>query len=114
MNFTELYEKIEQIVYDELNKDHPATVSEDGMFEIPWNTFVVSLTDLGYPSDWCDTDGHKKLLKTYAEILEDSYGGISVYYELPVQMQPKNKSIFEALRKREGKESHFIIVVKLH
>jgi len=113
MDFIQLFEKIEQIIHDELEKDHLPTLSEDGMFEIPWNKFVISLTDLGYPSDWCDIEGHEKLLQKYVELLEEEHEWLSLYYELPVEMEDKNKSALQQLKKREGKDSEFSIIVQL-
>jgi hypothetical protein len=111
MEFIDLFQKIDKMIADELEKDHPDTLSECGMFYIPWNSFVISLTDLGYPSDWCNLEGHKKLLAKYVELLECEYEWLSITYELPIEIE--NKSVLQQLRKRKGKENDFSIVVRL-
>ncbi len=101
--------QIKAYIQAEMKKDHPDTVSDCGMFYQQWNSFVISLNDLGY-------DLGKLPLKESKQLLEDIIDSFSknewfrMYYELPTAIdQPSFMSM-----KRRGKDNEYSIIVQLN
>lgn len=105
----ELCNRIKAYIQAEMKKDHPDTVSDCGMFYQPWNSFVISLNDLGY-------DLSQRSLKQNKELLEDIIDSFSknewfrMYYEVPLAKQEPS---FMTMRRR-GKDTDYSIIVQLN